>query len=156
LKYAVTLTNDYIADTHGETGMFATIFFGLLDPADGTLTYINAGHEYPLVVTSNGECIHLRSTGPAVGVIPNVNFAVQEMKLQPGEIFFAFTDGAPDSLDLAENRFGRKRLVSLLDNHICAQTLMTEVYRQLTEYIGVAEQFDDITLLVVRRLPLSI
>jgi len=156
LKYAVTLTNNYIADTHGETGMFATIFFGLLDPSDGTLTYINAGHEHPLVVNSNGNCTPLRNTGPAVGVIPNVDFAVREVQLQPGELFFAFTDGAPDSLNLAEHRFGRERLVSLLSNHTSAQTVLANVYAQLTEYIGEAEQFDDITLLVVRRSPLSV
>jgi serine phosphatase RsbU (regulator of sigma subunit) len=151
LKYAATLTNNYIAETHGETGMFATIFFGLLDPSNGMLTYINAGHEHPLVVYPSLYCTPLRNTGPAVGVIPNVNFAVRELQLHPGEIFFAFTDGAPDSLDPAGNRFGRERLVSILANHTSAQGLLTDVYKQITEYMGEAEQFDDITLLAVRR-----
>jgi phosphoserine phosphatase RsbU/P len=152
LRYAATLTNDYIAETHGDTGMFATIFLGLLDPADGRLAYINAGHEHPLIINSKGECRDLKNTGPAVGVIPGVNFAVQETQLQPGELFFAFTDGVPDSLDPAEKRFGRERLFSLLENPSSAQAVLDSVFHQLTEYMGAAEQFDDITLLVVRRL----
>jgi len=151
LKYAVTLTNNYIANTHGETGMFATIFFGLLDPADGSLIYINAGHENPLVVNSNGVCAILKKTGPAVGIITDVEFTVQEVQLYPGILFFAFTDGAPDALNPAGNSFGRERLISLLNNDISAKILLDNMDVQLKEFIGEAEQFDDITLLIVQR-----
>ena len=152
LKYAAALTNNYIANTHGETGMFATIFFGLLDPADGTLAYINAGHENPLVVNSNGVSASLKKTGPAVGAIPDVHFIVQEVQLHAGELFFAFTDGAPDALNPAGISFGRERLISLLNNHTSAETLLAGMDAQFNEYIAEAEQFDDITLLAVRRL----
>jgi sigma-B regulation protein RsbU (phosphoserine phosphatase) len=155
LNYAATLTNNYIANTHGDTGMFATIFFGLLDPSDGTLTYINAGHESPLVVHSGGICTPLKRTGPAVGAIPDVEFTVRERQLQPGELFFAFTDGAPDALNLIGSSFGRERLISLLNNTTSAETLLTNIDSQLNEYIAEAERFDDITLLAVRRLPHS-
>ena len=151
LKYAATLTNNYIANTHGDTGMFATIFFGLLDPLDGTLVYINAGHENPLVVNSSGVCKSLKKTGPAVGAIPDVEFAVQEMQLQPGELFFAFTDGAPDALDPTGNSFGRERLITLLHSDTSAGTLLADMNAQLNEYVAEAEQFDDITLLIVHR-----
>jgi len=152
LKYAATLTNNYIANTHGETGMFATIFFGLLDPLDGTLTYINAGHESPLVINSNGMPAPLRRTGPAVGVIPDVEFAVREVKLYPGDLFFAFTDGAPDALNPVGDSFGRESLISLLQGDTSAETLLARMKAKLKQYIAEAEQFDDITLLAVHRL----
>jgi serine phosphatase RsbU (regulator of sigma subunit) len=77
LRHAAALTNNYIADTHGDTGMFATVFFGLLDPFTGTLLYINAGHESPLVIHSNGACTSLKTTGPALGAIPDQEFDVR-------------------------------------------------------------------------------
>lgn len=152
LQYAVSLTNNYVAHNHGETGMFATIFFGLLDPATGTLAYINAGHESPLLVRNNGACVPLKKTGPAVGVFADGEFAVQEVGLNPGDLLFTFTDGAPDCLDMQGNSFGRECLISLLDNDLPADILLTKIRTKLDEYCGEAEQFDDITFLAVRRL----
>jgi sigma-B regulation protein RsbU (phosphoserine phosphatase) len=151
LKYAVSLTNNYIANTHGETGMFATIFVGLLDIADGTLHYVNAGHESPLVVNSGGVSKSLHKTGSAAGIIPGMEFDVQEIQMQPGELFFAFTDGAPDALNSSDASFGRERLYALLKNSIPAEALLSEVNKQLQNHIAEADQFDDITLLAVRR-----
>jgi serine phosphatase RsbU (regulator of sigma subunit) len=152
LKYAVTLTNSYIAETHGDTGMFATIFIGLLDPATGILTYINAGHESPLVIDINGACTPLKKTGPAVGVFPAVEFAVRDIQLNPGELFFGFTDGAPDALSPAGASFGRARLTSLLHSHTTTDQLLAEINDRLSEHISDAQQFDDVTLIAVRRL----
>jgi serine phosphatase RsbU (regulator of sigma subunit) len=153
LQYAASLTNNYIANTHGYTGMFATVFCGLLDPSAGTLIYINAGHESPLIVDSAGNCrATLRRTGPALGAIPDVEFAVREVQLQPGELFFAFTDGVPDALDPLGNSFGRERMVSSLRADISADALLTSIATKVQGHIAEAEQFDDITLLIVRRL----
>jgi serine phosphatase RsbU (regulator of sigma subunit) len=152
LNYAVTLTNNYIANTHGDTGMFATIFFALLDPATGTLMYINAGHECPLVVNT-GNCTPLKRTGPAVGVIADKEFAVREVQLQPGDLLFAFTDGVPDALNSAGDSFGHESLTSLLQGDTPAGTLLSDLNTALDRYTSGTEQFDDIALLVVRRLP---
>jgi serine phosphatase RsbU (regulator of sigma subunit) len=152
LKHAVTLTNDYISYTHGDTSMFATIFMGVLDPANGMLTYINAGHESPLLVNSHGIRQSLKKTGPAVGLLSDVSFTVREVQLQPGELFFAFTDGASDALNSAGTAFVREHLYSLLDNQVSAETLLGSISERIHEHIGEAEQFDDITLLAARRL----
>lgn len=150
LEQAATLTNNYIADTHGDTGMFATVFFGVLDPRTGSLAYINAGHESPIVIGARG-CISLNRTGPALGAIPDVNFSVREIQLEAGELFFAFTDGASDALNPAGERFGRDRLLSLLHADASAETLLAEIHARLDDYAADTEQFDDITLLAVRR-----
>lgn len=152
LKHAVRLTNDYIAYTHGDTSMFATIFIGLLNPTTGTLTYINAGHEGPLIVGTRGEHIFLNKTGPAVGIFPEIEFAVQAAQLQPCDLFFAFTDGAPDALDSAGKSFGREQLISEVRSELSADRLLTDINGKLHKHVGDAEQFDDITLLAVRRL----
>ena len=152
LKYALGLTNNYIANTHGDTGMFATIFLGLLDPATGTLTYINAGHECPLVVDTERTCTPLKRTGPAVGVIADTEFTVREVQLHPGEVFFAFTDGVPDALNSAGDPFGHKRLTALLESNTSAGTLLAGLNVILDRYTLGMEQFDDITLLIVHHL----
>jgi serine phosphatase RsbU (regulator of sigma subunit) len=153
LKHAATLTNSYITHTHGDTGMFATIFLGLLDPVTGLLTYINAGHESPLIVNEKGDCRSLKRTAPAIGIIPDVEFAVRDVQLQPGELFFAFTDGASDALDPAGHSFGRDRLASLLHNQTSAEGLLGNIKAELDRHIAEEQQFDDITLLGLRRLP---
>ena len=152
LSYAVTLTNRYIANTHGDTGMFATSFVGLLDPVTGNLTYVNAGHECPLVVDVEKHCTPLTRTGPAVGVVADTEFMVREVQLDPGDLLFTFTDGVPDALNSAGNTFGHERLTSLLEGHTSAGVLVADLHAALDRYTAGTEQFDDITLLVVRRL----
>ncbi len=151
LKNAIMLTNNYIANTHGETGMFATIFVGMLNTTNGTLHYINAGHESPLLVNSGGVSQSLQRTGPAAGTIAGMDFEVREIQIQPGELLFAYTDGASDALNSSGESFGRDRLVALLKNSASAEMLLFEVSNQLESHIAEADQFDDITLLAVRR-----
>ena len=155
LKYAASLTNNYIANTHGDTGAFATVFIGLLDPVTGLLSYINAGHECPLLLTKQRGLTLLKRTGSAIGAIPDVDFAVCEIQLCAGDLLFAFTDGAPDALDTEGNEFGRERLVSLVHSNVTVSTLLGEINMRLSEHIGNADPFDDITLLAIRRLPVE-
>jgi len=152
LKYAVTLTNNYIADTHGETGMFATVFFGLLDAKTGMLTYINAGHEPPVILDTDGNRRLLSRTGMCVGVIPDWEFHVEQILMDPGDLFFAFTDGAPEMNDPSGNFFGKERLLRLLgDGGKTASEIIVEINEELTTHVGDGNQFDDITLMAVRR-----
>jgi phosphoserine phosphatase RsbU/P len=152
LESAATLTNNYMANTHGDTGMYATVFLALLDPLTGMLVYINAGHESPLIMHPDGECVLLTRTGPALGVIPQTKFAAQEVQLREGDLFFAFTDGAPDALNPAGEPFGRESVVSLLRSDTSAEALLADLGARLGQYAAESEQFDDITLLAVRRL----
>ena len=152
LERAVALTNRYIANTHGHTSMFATVFIGLLDPKDGKLTYINAGHEPPVVMGSGEMPVRLTRTGPAVGLFPEAAFGLQETWLRPGDLFFAYTDGATDALDPQGECFGEERLVSLLNNEVGADAFLGGIADELNGHIGAARQYDDVTMLAVRRL----
>ncbi len=153
LQRAISLTNNYIAETHGESGMFATLFFGILDPRDGKLRYINGGHESPLILRADNVRESLRATGPAVGVMPNYRFEIVETQLQVGDRFFAFTDGVPDCQNPHGEFFGRERLLDALGRmNGSAPDLIAGIEADLRQYIGGANQFDDITLLGVRRV----
>jgi serine phosphatase RsbU (regulator of sigma subunit) len=152
LQRAMRLTNNYIAETHGDSGMFATIFFGILDPQSGTLIYINGGHEPPMVLRSGVVAEILHKTGIAVGTARDSNFTQRLTQLHRGDLLFAFTDGALDSQNTAGKEFGRDRLKAVLQTSCgSAHELVDAIESELRSHIDGATQFDDITLLAVRR-----
>ncbi|MBM3179831.1 MAG: response regulator [Chloroflexi bacterium] len=153
LERSISLANDYIAKTHNEAGMFATVFFGILDPKSGLLTYVNAGHEPPVIVRAGGAQERLPRTGLAVGLMAGFKFAQKNYQLEKGDLFFTFTDGAPECKNPREEFFERGRLLALLDPKTeSVETLLREIETRLREHIADAEQFDDITILAARRL----
>ena len=153
---AVALTNDYIAQEHGEEGMFATVFFGVLDPKTGLLAYINAGHVPPLIVGSAGVKQRLKPTGPAVGIMPHMKFSIQEVQLEPGDILLGYTDGVTEAQDPSGEFYTINRLLSLLEQPAStASDLLERIKENLFIHMDKAEQFDDITMLAVHRAPLS-
>jgi len=134
--------------------MFATVFFGILDCTSGSLMYINGGHELPAIVGSDGVRERLRTTGPAVGMIPDAEFGIEQTQLNPGDILFTFTDGVPDARNPAGKLYTEQRLLSLLiEPAPTAVSLIDRVDTMVRGYIAEADQFDDITMLAVRRIP---
>lgn len=151
LQHAISFTNHYVAETHAEANMFATMFLGLFDPNSGKLTYANCGHEPPLWSHADGEATALRPTGPAVGAIPEAGFGTREICMDAGDLLLAFTDGIPDALDAEGNFFEKARLQGLLDGDREPAAVVERIDRELHRFVGEAEQFDDITMIVVRR-----
>ncbi|HMZ45023.1 MAG TPA: SpoIIE family protein phosphatase [Anaerolineales bacterium] len=152
LQHAVTLTNNYVAETHEASNMFATVFVGILDPATGKLTYINAGNEPPLIAGGDGK-VHttLARTGSAVGAIANAKFTVKETTLASDDMLVAFTDGIPDTQNIHGEFFGNDRLRGLLVDNSTPAALLKAMETDLDQFIGEADQFDDITLLAIKR-----
>ena len=147
----IALTNDYLAPNN-DLCMFVTLFFGVLDPTTGKLLYINCGHDPVFVLDANGIKERLVSTGPAVGMIPQATFEYKEMQLEPGLILYAFTDGVTDARSTDEERFTRKRLISLLSQPVeTVFDLMQRIGTNLFAHIGKAPQADDITMLALQR-----
>ena len=153
LQHVVDFTNHYISDTHGDANMFATVFIGVFNLQDGTLTYINCGNDPPLVVAKGGVLKSLPPTGPVIGILPDARFAVKEVSLARDELLLAFTDGIPDTLNANNASFGNARLRELLpkDEMVSAPTLLKTIETHLHDFIGAANQFDDITILAVHR-----
>ena len=151
LLRTVRLTNDYIARTHGRSNMFATLFFGMLDPATGSLLYVNGGHEAPILFGRGGAKTRLPPTGPAVGMMPDMPFEVREAQLEAGEGLLAFTDGVTDARGAA-GFFGEGRLLALLADTVpSAAGLLDAIEAGVLAHAAGSEQTDDITLLAVRR-----
>jgi phosphoserine phosphatase RsbU/P len=149
---AVSLTNDYVSKHHGELGMFATLFFGVLDPTTGLLSYINGGHESLFVLSpSGGIKENLNSTGPAVGMLPGIKFKIEQTYIKPGDILFGYTDGVPEARNSEGSFFTKERLLSILKRRFnSANSLLEDIHNLVQNHKGAAEQFDDITLIGMR------
>ncbi len=155
LKNAVQLTNNYITENHLQDNMFATLFFGMLDPATGQLAYINAGHNPPVIFDSGGNLkLELKSTSMAVGMMPDTNYFIEFAQLDPGDFIFCYTDGVTEARNKIGDFFMEERLFKLLAQPATtAQGLVDQVYAALQEFMADAIQFDDITMIAVVRQP---
>jgi serine phosphatase RsbU (regulator of sigma subunit) len=151
LQHAVTSTNNYVAEVHATANMFTTAFIADLDARTGLLHYVNCGNEAPLLVSS-GALSSLGPTGPVIGVIPQARFDVRQVTLHKDDLLLCFTDGIPDATNGQEELFGRERLTDLLRREGASPAaLMAAIERDLQQFVGAAVQYDDITLLAIKK-----
>jgi sigma-B regulation protein RsbU (phosphoserine phosphatase) len=132
--------------------MFATIFFGILDPRTGILTYINGGHLPPMLINWHGAKEILRRTGPAVGAASDADYAIREVVIEQGDTFFAYTDGLTDTANPAGAYYSVEGLIPLLAGGQTLSSLLEQIQEQIENYATGARQYDDITMLAVRRM----
>ena len=148
----VTATSDYIARQHKAMCMFATLFFGVLNPDNGEICYVNAGHEPIFIIGQNGIKDRLQQTGPAAGMFEEMDYSCEMTQLQPGDMLFAYTDGVIDTRSENDERFSRKRLVSLLSRPAATESeLIARVQMQVADHMGKKALEDDITMLILQR-----
>jgi sigma-B regulation protein RsbU (phosphoserine phosphatase) len=150
---AVELTNTYITTNHADMNMFVTLFLGVLDPATGTLTYVNGGHDAPAIIGADGVLkTRLMPTGPAVGMLPGSTYEIEQVKLDSGDLLMAFSDGVTDARNPEGKRFMLNNFLTLLAQPApSVESLLARVEAALFAHIATADQFDDITMLAVRR-----
>ena len=146
-------TNNFIARYHGRSNMFATLFFGILDPDRGILYYINGGHEPPVILDKDGAITkRLMPTGPAVGMFPDMDFLVDQIQIEGGDCLVGFTDGTTDAKNSAGELFSEERLLkSISAPWTSVFSMLFELNAELQNHIGGQDQFDDITLISFRR-----
>ena len=155
LQHVISFTNHYITETHGDANMlFSTVFIGIFNIKENTLTYINCGNEPPLLLGKGRVVTALPPTGPVLGVIPDACFSVKEIPVEINNLLLAFTDGIPDALNTDNLSFSNERLQNILSGtDITPEALLHNIETQLHHFIGEADQFDDITMLAVKRVP---
>jgi two-component system response regulator len=155
LQNAVELTNAYITTNHFELNYFATLFFGMFDPTNGALAYINGGHCPPVIMDSDGQVkARLKATGTPVGMMPDAVYTIGQAQLEPGDVLFGYSDGVTDARDPSGKMFSEKRMVELLQEKPAASAdeLLERVKLALVEHISTADQYDDITMIAVHRV----
>jgi serine phosphatase RsbU (regulator of sigma subunit) len=138
----------------GSTRTFLSLFYGLLEPATGALTYICAGHPFPLLRRVDGSVVELGSGGLPLGLKEPLAIAPQAVTLAPGETLVLYTDGLVEAVDRdSRQAFGYDRLAALVRMGGTPQTLHQEIFATFDRHVGDEPLRDDLTLLVVARLP---
>ena len=136
------------------TNRYATFFYAELDPETRILTYVNAGHNPPLILRGT-ETILLEATGTVIGLLPNVPYTRAAVRLQPGDVLIAFTDGISEAMNAADEEWGEANMVaaaqSLLTQPGCSNTsqqLLNCIVHAADRFTAGAPQHDDMTLLI--------
>ena len=149
---SLRVLSDYNARTHSRANMFATLFFGVLDGASGRMSYVNAGHDAPALLRGGEVLRRLAPTGPAVGLLPGLEWGFETVELEPGDTLLAFTDGVTDARAPDGSMFGEDRLFATAAGGAAPAALVDRVETAVRAHIAGAAQFDDITLLSAGRL----
>lgn len=146
------LNRDLVRSTGPEK--FATLFYGILDSNEHTLTYCNAGQEPPFLLTSGGEPIRLRDGGPLVGILDDVDFAEAKVSIGKGDVLVVYSDGVTEAMDEMREEFGEMNLseVVLENTQLPAAGLIEKIVCAVRDHAGKAPQHDDITAVVIKRM----
>ncbi len=135
------------------TEQFLTLFLAELDPATGSVTYINAGHEPPLVVRAAGGIEKLGPTGPPVALLPDSMWIMEQVTLEPGDLLAAFTDGIPEATTEGDRFMGQEPLVDILQSGRTEplEKLSDAAFAAVRSFLGDNPPSDDVTLMLLRR-----
>ena len=135
--------------------LFVTAFYGILDPLNGTLTYCNAGHNPPFILSPAKEGVikSLGRTGMAMGIEEENTWLQATIHIDPGDVLLLYTDGIPDAQNNVGDFFDDEALIQAAQEHIGqpAHEIQAAILEAVQIFVGDAPQFDDITLMVLVR-----
>ena len=137
---------------NNESGMFVTAWMGILDVASGKLTFANAGHNPPLLRRADGAFEYLKTrAGFVLAGMEGIRYRANEITLYAGDRLFLYTDGVPEATNVDNVLFGEDRLLSFMNDNctLDALELLPKLKTNIDEFVDVAPQFDDITMLAL-------
>lgn len=152
-SFAMERANRWI-NRDSESGMFVTLFYGVLDPASGRLSYTVAGHNPPLHYrAAEGAIAELRTRGIALGVLEEIKLGEAQTDLAPGDVLVCYTDGVTETVDDALAEFGVERLRALIERHHrdSAEAIVAAILDAVARHGQGRPPFDDVTLVVIKR-----
>ena len=150
---ALTKSNNEIC-RNNRADMFVTVFCARLDLTTGILEYSSAGHDHPIVSVNNEDFTILENkTGFVLGEIEDVRYTDAALALNPGDIVFVYTDGIPEAVNENNEQFGFERTVLSLNDSRgkSMKDLCETLVKSIDAFRGDAKQFDDITMLAIRK-----
>jgi sigma-B regulation protein RsbU (phosphoserine phosphatase) len=134
-----------------ESNRYATLFYGVYDPALRRLTFVNAGHNPPLLIRSlDRSILYLEAGGPPVGLLPNSRYAAAGITIETGDTFIGFTDGIVEATGEQGEFFGQDRLETLARTNqgMTPEDLRNLILAEAAGFTGSLPQADDETLLI--------
>jgi serine phosphatase RsbU (regulator of sigma subunit) len=143
---------DQSVSANAPLNRFITLFFGVVDPAGHRMTFVNAGHNPPLVVRSGGEIEKLKAKGTVLGILPDIGYEEQSIDFEPGDMLAVYSDGVTEAATTEGDEFGEDRLAALLreNREKSAAQIIDKVLEAVSEWTDAGPPDDDVTLVVAR------
>lgn len=137
---------------HNKVNMFVTLWFGILEMSTGTLTAANAGHEKPIICRKNGNFEIISDVRSVViGAFENTKYKNYEIKLEPADKIFLYTDGIPEASNINNEMFGMDNMIQTLNFYKdrTPEKIIEGVKKSVNKFVGNIPQFDDLTMMCV-------
>ena len=152
LVATISAVNRYLADNI-PANRFVTLFYAELDPESGALSFLNAGHNPPLIVHSAGTVEQLASGGLPLGIKPDAEYREGRTQLQPGDVLVIYSDGVTEAVSPTGEEFGPTRLYEVVQRNVEASAagIRDRIESSLTKFAQGTSAADDITLVIVKR-----
>lgn len=148
---AFTKVNHMLCEGN-DNNMFVTAWLGVLNTETGILTYVNAGHNPPLVRLADGGFTFLRTRpGLVLAGMDGIKYRQNELQMQPGDRLFLYTDGITEATNPAKELYGNDRLQSYLNAHTNEpmKAVLSGLTADINAFADTEEQFDDMTMLML-------
>ena len=152
-EQALANVNNQLCENN-ESYMFVTVWTGIMDITTGKVTAANAGHEYPAIRKADGAFGLIRDKhGLPLGSMEDFVYTQYEFEIEAGGTLYVYTDGVAEATDADNQLFGTDRMLAALNKEADAAPvqLLANVARGIGEFVGEAPQFDDITMLSLKR-----
>lgn len=154
---AKTSPDEILADVNNElcrdndTGMFVTVFCGILDPNSGEVIYSCGGHDLPYHLSPSGITPLAPAKGPALGAIEDITYQKRSIFLKPGDTLVVFTDGVTEAMSKSEGFWGKEGLLQSLQDapRHPASAITGKILQDLRFFARDTNQYDDITILAL-------
>ncbi len=137
---------------------YATFFYGQYDPALRQFTYVNAGHNQPMLFhgcNGNWQVSRLEACGPVVGLLEDATYQQASLPITPGDVLIAFTDGISEAMNAADEEWGEERLMKTVQGCLSLppNEIIACIMRTADTFVAGAEQNDDMTVIVLSAQP---
>ncbi|HEY2955438.1 MAG TPA: GAF domain-containing SpoIIE family protein phosphatase [Candidatus Eisenbacteria bacterium] len=150
IREAIRLVNESVT-RNAARGKFITLFYGEIDVSVGRLSYVNAGHNYPLLLRRDGRVEDLTLGGTPLGIFADADYERGDVEFQPGESLMLYSDGLSEAMDASGLEFGEDKLRALWGEHGARppSEVIDLMLEKIAEFRGTAPQSDDMTVVVV-------
>ena len=152
LVATISAVNRYLADNI-PANRFVTLFYAELDPESGALSFLNAGHNPPLIVHAAGTVEQLASGGLPLGIKRDAEYREGRTQLQAGDVLVIYSDGVTEAVSPSGEEFGPTRLYEVVQRNVEASAagIRDRIESSLTKFAQGTSAADDITLVIVKR-----
>lgn len=137
------------------SGMFVTLFFGIIDMEKKSMTYVNAGHNPPLLLRKDGSVEYLAPTGIALGAMEGMDYGEETVALDDGDCMVFYTDGVTEAVNIRDEQYGEERLLQVCtaNRDSGAREILEKIREAVFSHAGGAPQFDDVTMIALKVEP---